>query len=109
MADDLLNYYTAEQLRAHFLGFGVSYNNASFMPKPFNPDAKPTDMDPVIREGNLLTNVFNRIARTIFYTVWQKYGGLVPDLNTELNVKDEAKNVIFEYERLLRANVSYDN
>jgi methionyl-tRNA synthetase len=33
MAQELLDYYTPEQLRAHFLGLGLSYNNASFMPK----------------------------------------------------------------------------
>ena len=39
MAEDLLEYYTAEQLRAHFLGLGLSLKSVSFQPKPLNPTA----------------------------------------------------------------------
>jgi methionyl-tRNA synthetase len=101
MAHELLNYYTAEQLRAHFLGLGLSYNNASFMPKPLNPSALPNEADPVLREGNLLTNVFNRVIRTIFYTVGQKYDWVMPDLSVEEDVMEESKKIILQYESLM--------
>ena len=78
MANELLDYYSAEQIRCHYLGFNVGNNNATFMPKPFNPLANPTDADPVLNEGSLLTNVFNRVLRTLCYT-WQKdYNGIMP-------------------------------
>lgn len=41
MADDLLEHYTPEQLRMHWLGLGLGQRSVSFMPKPYNPDAKP--------------------------------------------------------------------
>lgn len=101
MAQELLNYYTSEQLRAHFLGLGLSYNNASFMPKPLNPSALPNEADPVLREGNLLTNVFNRVIRTMFYTVGQKYDWIMPDLKVDDEIMKESESIILQYEKLM--------
>jgi methionyl-tRNA synthetase len=39
MAADLLEYYTPEQLRAHFLGLGLAIRSVGFQPKPLNPNA----------------------------------------------------------------------
>ena len=50
MAEDLLEYYTAEQLRAHFLGLGLGIKSVSFQPKPLNPAAGEKDADPVQKE-----------------------------------------------------------
>ncbi len=78
MALELLDHYTSEQLRMHFLTMNVSNNSTSFNPKPFNPMAKPDEEDPVVREYNLLTNVFNRVLRNLCYT-WQKdFDGVMP-------------------------------
>jgi methionyl-tRNA synthetase len=101
MAHELLDYYTPEQLRAHFLGLGLGYNNASFMPKPLNPSALPTEADPVLREGNLLTNVFNRVIRTIFYTVGQKYDWIMPDLDVDDDIIKESRKITLQYENLM--------
>ncbi len=101
MADEMLNYYTAEQLRMHFLGMNLGNNNVSFMPKSFNPDAKEDEMDIVLKEGNLLTNVYNRVLRTLFYTVQQYYNGIVPVGEIDENVKGELKNAILNYERFM--------
>ena len=40
MAADLLDYYTAEQLRMHWLGLGLGMRSVSFQPKPLNPQCK---------------------------------------------------------------------
>lgn len=89
MANELLNLYSAEQLRFHLLGMNVGNNSSSFMPKPLNPDANPSEQDPVVREYNLLTNVFNRVLRTLCYT-WQKdFDGVMPFGE----VSEEVKNV----------------
>jgi methionyl-tRNA synthetase len=66
LARDLLNYYTSDQLRAHFFGLGLGKGSVSFKPKPFNPEAGERDGDPVLKEGNLLSNVFNRAIRSCF-------------------------------------------
>lgn len=101
MADELLKFYTPEQLRAHFLGLNLGNNSASFMPKAFNPDAKEDEVDIVLKEGNLLTNVYNKILRTLFYT-WQKhFDGVVPYGEVSKEVLINATKTILKYEKLM--------
>ena len=99
MADDLLDYYTPEQLRMHWLGLGLGQRSVSFMPKPFNPDADPKDTDPVVKEGSLLTNVYNRMIRTAFYTTQKLFDGIMPSVEPEEKFVEEAKKAMLEYER----------
>ena len=99
MADDLLNYYTPEQLRMHWLGLGLGQRSVSFMPKPFNPDAKPEDADPVVKDGLLLSNVYNRMIRTAFYTTQKELDGVMPDNAPEEQFLADAKKAVLEYER----------
>lgn len=101
MARELLDHYTAEQLRSHFLGLGLSLRSVSFQPKPFNPKATEKDSDPALKEGNLLTNVFNRVARSCFYTVQQYYNGKIPVGIVSDEVLNEAKQAIVEFENLM--------
>lgn len=101
MANDMLNHYTAEQLRMHFLGMNLGNNNVSFMPKAFNPDAKADEVDVVLKEGNLLTNVYNRVLRTLFYTTQAHFDGVVPVGNINPEVTAELKNHILNYERFM--------
>ncbi len=101
MAADLLKHYTAEQLRAHFLGLGLSLKSVSFRPKPLNPDANEKDPDPVEREGKMLSGVFNRVARSCFYTI-QKYGeSKLPMGRVSDEVLRYAKETILKYERFM--------
>lgn len=101
MAEDLLEYYTAEQLRAHFLGLGLSLKSVSFQPKPLNPSAGEKDADPVEREGKMLSNVFNRVARSCFYTI-QKYGEpIMPMGQVSEEVLHDAKETILKYEHAM--------
>ena len=99
MADDLLNYYTPEQLRMHWLGLGLGQRSVSFMPKPYNPLAKPEDTDPVVKDGLLLSNVYNRIIRTAFYTTQKYFDGILPDNAPEENFLADAKKAVLEFER----------
>ncbi len=99
MADELLKLYSAEQLRFHFLGMNVGNNSSSFMPKPLNPDANPNEQDPVVREYNLLTNVFNRVLRTLCYT-WQKdYEGVMPYGEVAEDIKNVCLYSVLKYEK----------
>ncbi|MDR1734552.1 MAG: class I tRNA ligase family protein [Oscillospiraceae bacterium] len=99
MAAELLNHYTPEQLRAHFLGLGLSLKSVSFQPKPFNPKANPTDRDPVLKEGSLFTGVLNRLARSCFYTAQKYCGGKLPQGEVSPAVIEEANAAILTYER----------
>lgn len=99
MADDLLDHYTPEQLRMHWLGLGLGQRSVSFMPKPYNPDAKPEDADPVVKDGLLLSNVYNRMIRTAFYTTQNELDGIMPDNAPEEKFLAEAKKAVLEYER----------
>ncbi len=100
-AKELLDYYTVEQLRSHFLGLSLGIRSVSFQPKPFNPKATEKDSDPVLKEGNLLTNVFNRIARSCFYTVQQYYDNRIPVGTVSDDVLHESYKTILEFERLM--------
>ncbi len=87
-ASELLDHYSAEQLRAHFLSLGLGDKPVSFSPKAYdtretgtNADGTPLlarddkrVIDPVLKEGTLLTGVFNRLARSCFYGVACKEG-----------------------------------
>lgn len=99
MADDLLNYYTPEQLRMHWLGLGLGQRSVSFMPKPYNPLAKPEDSDPVVKDGLLLSNVFNRMIRTAFYTTQKEFDGIMPSLPPEEKFVQDAEKAVLEFER----------
>lgn len=98
MAKDLLDYYTPEQLRAHFLSFGLGIKSVSFRPKPLNPKGG-SHGDPVLKEGNLLSNVFNHIVRSCFYTMQKFSEGKLPVGEVNQEVLDEAKETILEYEK----------
>lgn len=104
MADELLNYYTHEQLRAHFLALNVGSTSSSFSPKVYDKDAKPEDVDPVVKDGNLLTNVYNRSLRTLFYT-WQKdFDGEIPYAEVDEEVLNECEMAILKFEKCMMEN-----
>ncbi|MDR2090388.1 MAG: class I tRNA ligase family protein [Clostridiales bacterium] len=77
-ADSLLEHYTVEQLRMHFLGQGISTATANFRSKVFSPEECQKGGDPVLLQGNILTNIFNRIVRSVFYSLQQYFGGKLP-------------------------------
>jgi len=101
MAADLLNYYTSEQLRAHFLGLGLGIRSVGFQPKPLNPMASEKDGDPVLKEGNLLSNALNRAVRSCFYTTQKYYYGKIPVGDISSEILTESHNTILEFEKLL--------
>ena len=101
MAMEFLKYYTAEQFRMHFLAMNLTNNNVSLAPKVFNPDAKPDDLDPFVAEGNLLTNVYNRILRTIFYTTQNMFDGTIPDGKISDETREITKKAILDTEKFM--------
>ena len=104
-ADDLLEHYTVEQLRAHWLGLGLDQKSVGFKPKPFDPDEQkrtdPRVADPVLKEGALLTNVFNRLARSCFYEAQKSFEGFMPLGSPSPAVIERAHEAMAEYERIM--------
>lgn len=101
MAADLFEYYMPEHLRAHFLGLGLGLKSVSFQPKPLNPTANEKDADPVLKEGKLLSNVFNRVARSCFYTAQKYCDSNLPLGEIDEDVLTASKEVILKYERAM--------
>lgn len=101
MADELFEYYLPEHLRAHFLGLGLGLKSVSFQPKPLNPTAGEKDADPVMKEGKLLSNVFNRVARSCFYTAQKYFDNKMPLGTVSDEVLTASKEAILKYERAM--------
>ena len=104
-AAELLDHYTAEQLRLHFMNTSLSERSVGFEPKAFIKGSN--GFDTVLNEGNLVTNVFNRIVRSCFYTAQKYNGGILPGYEATKEVKDRADKTILEYERLMSV-LSFD-
>ncbi len=98
MADELLSHYTKDQLRMHFLSLGLSKKSVSFSPKPYDPSADPNEADVVLKDGNLLTNVFNRLMRSCFYTSQKYTDRKVPTLDPSEEVRAIVEKGVLDYE-----------
>jgi methionyl-tRNA synthetase len=107
-AAELLDHYTAEQLRAHFLALGLDQKPVGFKPKPFDPALKDEDRanlrvsDPALKEGALLTNVFNRLARSCFYESSKSFDGYMPLGAVSADVVARAKQAMSRYEHIMQ-------
>ncbi len=103
--EELLEHYTAEQLRAHFLALGLDQKAVGFSPKPFEPDEEkrndPRVADPALKEGALLTNVFNRLARSCFYEAQKSFDGLMPLDAPTISVVERARETLRAYDGLM--------
>lgn len=98
MAKELLEYYTAEQLRIHFLSLGLDTKSVSFQPKVYMKEPGE-GQDAVLKEGNLLTNVFNRMIRSCFYTSQKYYASMLPQGNVSESILKDSQETILAYER----------
>jgi methionyl-tRNA synthetase len=101
MARDLLDFYTSDQLRTHFFSLGLGVQNVGFQPKPYNPEANDQTGDPVMKEGNLLSNVFNRAVRSCFYTLQKYFDARMPTGSISPAILEEANSTILKYEELM--------
>ncbi len=104
-ADELLDHYTVEQLRAHFLALGLDQKSVGFKPKPYlaTPEelADPRVADPVLKEGALLTNVFNRLARSCFYEAQKSFEGYLPLGRVSSEVVEKVQETLTAYDEMM--------
>ncbi len=99
MANELLDHYSAEQLRMHFISLGLSNKSTGFKPQVYMPESERQGVDMVVKEGNLLTNVYNRLIRSCFYTTQNQFDGILPEGEVSAAIKELAVNKTLEYER----------
>ncbi|MDO5335252.1 MAG: class I tRNA ligase family protein [Coriobacteriia bacterium] len=104
-ADELLEHYTAEQLRAHWLALALGQKSVGFKPKVFEADeAKRNDprvADPALKEGALLTKVFNRLARSCLYEAAKNFDCLMPLGEVSTECVTEAKKALAAYDETM--------
>jgi len=103
MAQELLEFYTPDELRAHFFHISLGVKNTSFRPKPLDPSAQEKAADPVRAEGKLFTNVLNRIARSCFYAAQKHTEGRIPVGEVSTEVIDRCTEAILAVERAMHA------
>lgn len=114
MAEELLDHYTPEQLRAHWLSLGLDQKAVSFAPKPYDTSVSHKDkktgeevlvkddprvVDPALKESAFLTNIFNRLARSCFYGAQNACGGHLPTQEPDADVVEAAREATLEFER----------
>lgn len=103
---ELLDYYTPEQLRLHFMNASLAERGIGFEPKAIMGKGNG-EFDTVLYEGNLLTNVFNRLVRSCFYTVQKHCDGAYPNRPVSEKVRESSVQTILDYERMM-SEVSLD-
>jgi len=95
-AAEFLDYYTIEQLRMHFAHMATQHTSGSFIPKAVMEGQ--TGFDATLAEGNILTNVFNRLIRSCFYSLQKYFDGKMPKCEVGKEVLAAANTLIDEYE-----------
>ncbi len=105
-ADELLDHYTVAQLRAHFLALGLGQKSVGFKPKAFDPDENVRNdtrvADPALKESKLLSNVFNRLARSVLYEAKKNFAGAIPLLDPTPSVVERAHAALAAYDRTMK-------
>ena len=105
-ADELLEHYTVEQLRAHFLALGLDQKSVGFKPKAFDPDENVRNdtrvADPALKESKLLSNVFNRLARSVLYEAKRNFDCTIPLDEPTPAVLERALDALSRYDRIMK-------
>ena len=93
------------------MALGLAQKSVSFSPKPFDPDESkrndPRVADPVLKEGTLLTNVFNRLARSCFYTAQKFRNCEVKLMPVDSEIRKVVLNTAEKYETLMHKTELY--
>jgi len=97
-AAQFLNYYTPEQLRMHFAHMALQSNSGKFFPKAILEGEAAQGFDATLAEGNILTNVFNRLVRSCFYSLQKYFDGKLPSVEVSPETQEAATILIEEYE-----------
>ena len=114
MAEEMLDYYTPEQLRCHWLSLGLDQKAVSFNPKAFDTSVShknkktgedvlvkddPRVVDPALKESAFLTNIFNRLARSCLYGAGNVCEGHLPTVPADDDVIAACTEATLAFER----------
>jgi methionyl-tRNA synthetase len=114
MAAELLEHYSAEELRCHWLSLALDQKAVSFAPKAFDTSVShknkktgeevlvkddPRVVDPALKEAAFLTNIFNRLARSCLYGAANVCDGHLPAVAPHADALDAAREATLAYER----------
>lgn len=114
MAAELLDNYTAEQLRCHWLSLGLDSKAVSFAPKAYDTSVSHKDKktgenvlvkddprvaDPALKESAFLTNIFNRLARSCLYGAKNACDGHLPTVAPAAQVVEDCRRATLDFER----------
>lgn len=97
-ADNLLDYYTKEQLRCHFLSMNINNAAYNFKSKVFSPQDFEGTGDPVVAQGNMLTNIFNRLVRSVIYSCQTMFNNKIPTNKPDIKIIEKCKTIVEEYQ-----------
>lgn len=106
--EDLLEHYTVDQLRCHFCALGLGLKAVPFRPKPFDPGLTdeqrndPRVADPALKEAALLNNVFNRLARSVFYEAANSFESKVPVKEVNRVLVEKAHTALRDYDEAMQ-------
>lgn len=113
MAQELLDFYTPEQLRCHWLSLALDQKAVSFSPKAFDisvshKDKKtgqeilmkddPRVVDPALKESAFLTNIYNRLARSCFYGAQNVCDTKLPTPEPHADTVEAAHRALLNFE-----------
>lgn len=113
MAEELLDSYTAEELRCHWLSLALDQKAVSFAPKVFDSSVsyhdKKTDadvlvkddprvVDPALKESAFLSNIFNRLARSCFYGAQNACNGCLPQAHASESTRAASTQALLDFE-----------
>ena len=105
-ADELLEHYTVAQLRSHFLALGLGQKSVGFKPKAFDPDPAVREdtrvADPALKESKLLSNVFNRLARSVLYEAKKNFDTAIPVCDPTPSVVERTHQALADYDRTMK-------
>ena len=88
-ADSLLEHYTVEQLRCYFLSLNINNSAINFKSKVYMPNEFQNCGDPLVAPGNMLTNIFNRLIRSVFYSLQEYFNCQLPKIEPNENTINE--------------------
>ena len=106
--EELLEHYTVDQLRCHFCALGLGQKPVPFCPKPFDPAlteekrCDPRVADPALKEAALINNVFNRLARSMFYEAANTFDSKVPIREINKEIIETTHRALIEYDEFMQ-------
>lgn len=98
-AADLLTKYTPEQIKMYCLWQNVPNTTVEFKSKAFFPEMFGNEEDPFLQGGNILTNIFNRIIRSVFYSLAKYLENKMPNGKVSEDVFKESMETMLSFER----------